>query len=103
MIAVAVAAVILEGVIVRSRYVECRDRAAMLTRSARGLRRVAQPLAPNSIFRGLKIGFDDGRPDAQATRELMFERADYYDLLAHHYARAAGRPWLPIGSQPPEP
>src|SRR5262245_24197003 len=42
-------------------------------------------------------------PMQERTRDAHYELADYYSGLEANYRRAAGRPWLPIGTDPPPP
>jgi hypothetical protein len=42
-------------------------------------------------------------PMQERTRDAHYELAGYYYGLEAKYRRAAGRPWLPIGTDPPPP
>jgi hypothetical protein len=37
------------------------------------------------------------------TQEAHYELADHYAVLKVKYKRAADRPWLPVGDDPPPP
>lgn len=104
MIAVALAAMILEGSIVWNRYIYCHDRATMLTMHVKGLRRqVAAASSPKAVIRGLVIEHSPDTPPVQATGETLKAWADYLETLAQKADRESRHPWLPVALDPPEP
>lgn len=103
MIAVAVAALAMEGWIVWGRYTTSRARATMLAAHIRGLRRqVAAAKTPTSLIRGLVIEYPSGR-EVRPNAETLAAFGDYLETLAHKAERDARRPWLPTPPDPPYP
>jgi len=102
MVAVALAAIALEGWIVWRRYVYYRERAATISRAAATLR-TKLATDPVRLARGTHLDFEDGTPPVPATSEPALRMIARMEQLAKRYRRAARYPWLPVAPDPPEP
>ena len=103
MLAVAIAAVVMEGWIVWGRYTYHRDQAALTARTAAGLRRMMARLPPKRLARGTYLDFEDGSPSVPATPEACQQFLAHLDRIARKHQYAARHPWLPVTPDPPKP
>lgn len=93
MIAVAVVALLLGGLVVWQRRGRFLMRAADL----------GDPIDINSAVAEGTSQPEAGRDFTAAERERARRLRDYYAALKVKYERAAARPWLPVAPDPPAP
>jgi hypothetical protein len=103
MLAVAIVAVVLEGLIVLGRYRYHRDRAARVARTAVALRRMIAKLPPGQKALRTDLDDEDGSPAVLATPEACEKFLAHLDRVVRKHEYAARHPWLPIEPDPPAP